>query len=227
VVLAVGDHTRVPRRYRGRDTYAWLETAGILDDPALEGGNLEAARRQPSLQLVGRPDNRDLDLGILSRQGIRLAGRLAAMNGTTAAFSGDLERTTGTSHVRMLRIFDRIEDCIKSRGLEALTADPMARVPFLAASDPLTLDLQRERIRSVVWATGYVRRYPWLKVPVLDGRGEIIHRGGVTASPGLYVLGLVYLRRRRSSFIDGCGLDADDLAPIVKAHLNLSVRRVA
>ena len=51
VTLAVGDHTRVPRRYRGRDIYAWMETAGILDDPALEGGNLDAARRQPSLQL--------------------------------------------------------------------------------------------------------------------------------------------------------------------------------
>ena len=66
VTLAVGDHTRVPRRYRGRDIYAWMETAGILDDPALEGGNLDAARRQPSLQLVGRPDNRDLDLGVLT-----------------------------------------------------------------------------------------------------------------------------------------------------------------
>jgi putative flavoprotein involved in K+ transport len=62
---------------------------------------------------------------------------------------------------------------------------------------------------------------------VLDGRGEIVHRGGVTASPGLYVLGLTFLRRRRSSFIDGCGLDADDLAPIVKAHLDVSVRQVA
>jgi putative flavoprotein involved in K+ transport len=49
----------------------------------------------------------------------------------------------------------------------------------------------------------------------------------VTASPGLYVLGLTFMRRRRSSFIDGCGLDADDLAPIVKAHLDVSVRRVA
>jgi putative flavoprotein involved in K+ transport len=226
-VLAVGDHTRVPRRYRGRDIYAWLETTGILDDRALESGNLEAARRQPSLQLVGSPANRDLDLGVLSRQGIRLTGRLAAMNGTKAQFSGDLERTTATSHRRMLRIFDRIDDCIKSRGFNAPAADPAARTPFLAAGNPLTLDLRREGIRAVVWATGYVRHYPWLKVPVLDGRGEIIHRGGVTTSPGLYVLGLVYLRRRRSSFIDGCGLDAEELGPVIKAHLDLPERQVA
>lgn len=227
VVLAVGDHTRAPRRYRGRDIYAWMETAGILDDPIIEGGNLDAARHQPSLQLVGRPDNRDLDLGILSHQGIRLVGRLAAIDGTRAEFSGDLEQTTRASHARMLRILDRIDDCINRDGFEAPAADPAARSPILVTGDPLTLDLRRQGIRSVVWATGYIRQYPWLKAPVLNGRGEIIHRGGVTFSPGLYVLGLTFLRRRRSSFIDGCGLDAEDLAPIVKAHLNLSTKRVA
>jgi putative flavoprotein involved in K+ transport len=227
VVLAVGDHTRVPRRYRGGDMYARMDMAGILDDPANEGGNLDAARRQPSLQLVGRPDNRDIDLRTLSRQGVRLVGRFVAADGTKAAFSGDLARTTVASHVRMVRMLDRIDASIKSQGLAEPAADPAVRVPYLAAGDALTLDLRREGIRSVVWATGYVRRYPWLKAPVLDGRGEIVHRGGVTASPGLYVLGLTFMRRRRSSFIDGCGLDADDLAPIVKAHLDVSVRRVA
>jgi len=227
VTLAVGDHTRVPRRYRGRDIYAWMETAGILDDPALEGGNLDDTRRQPSPQLVGRPDNRDLDLGILSRQGIRLLGRLAAIDGTKAEFSGDLARTTAASHARMVRVLERIDGCIKSHGLDAAAVDPAARMPFLPAGGPRALDLQREGIRSVVWATGYARRYPWLRAPVLNARGEIVHRGGVTASPGLYVLGLTFLRRRRSSFINGCGLDAEELAPIMKAHLDLSFKQVA
>jgi putative flavoprotein involved in K+ transport len=227
VILAVGDHTRVPRRYRGRDIYAWMETAGILDDPALEGGNLDAARRQPSLQVVGRPDNRDLDLGVLSRLGVRLAGRLSSIDGTKAAFAGDLERTTKASHARMLRILERIDTCIEERGLDAPVADPATRIPFLAAGDPQILDLEREGVRSVIWATGYRRRYFWLKAPVLDGRGEIVHRGGVTPAPGLYVLGLTFLRRRRSSFIDGCGLDAEDLAPMVKVHLERSAKEAA
>jgi putative flavoprotein involved in K+ transport len=227
VVLAVGDHTRVPRRYRGRDIYAWMETAGILDDPAVEGGNLAAARRQPSLQLVGRPDNRDIDLGILTRQGVRLTGRLAGIDGTKAEFNGDLERTTAASHARMVRVLDRIDDYIDRHDLQALPADPAARVPVLASGDPLTLDLRRMPIQSVVWATGYMRRYPWLKVAILDSYGEIVHRGGTTPFPGLFVLGLVFLRRRRSSFIDGCGIDAEELAPTVKEHLDLIVKRVA
>ena len=51
----------------------------------------------------------------------------------------------------------------------------------------------------MVWATGYRRRYPWLQVPVLDGRGNIAHRGGFTAAPGLYVLGMQFLRRNSNS----------------------------
>lgn len=227
VTIAVGDHTRVPRRYRGRDIYAWMDAVGILDDRTLEGGNLDAAWRQPSLQLVGRPDNRDLHLGILRDQGIRVVGRLAAIGGTKVAFSSDVERTTAASHSRMLRTLERIDDGIIAQRLEASAADPRARTAILAAGDSLTLDLPSEGIRSIVWATGYIRRYPWLKAPVLNARGEIIHRGGVTASPGLYVLGLTFLRRRRSSLIDGCGLDADDLAPMVKGNLDRLVRQVA
>ena len=227
VTLAVGDHTRVPRRYRGRDIYAWMETAGILDDPALEGGNLDAARRQPSLQLVGRPDNRDLDLGVLARMGVRLVGRLAAIDGPRAEFADDLDRTTKASHMRMLRILDRIDGSIRDRGLEAPAADPAARIPVQVDGGAMALDLRKEGVGSVVWATGYVRRYPWLKAPVLDHRGDIVHRGGVTPLPGLYVIGLTFLRRRRSSFIDGCGLDAEDLAPIVQARLGRTAKEAA
>jgi putative flavoprotein involved in K+ transport len=227
VTLAVGDHTRVPRRYRGRDIYAWMETSGMLDDPALENGNLDAARRQPSLQLVGGAEPRDLDLGVLRAQGIRLFGRLAGIDGSKATFKDDLELTTGASHVRLQRILKRIDDFIGDYGIAASDAESAARVPFLANGESLTLDLRRAGIRTVLWATGYIRQYPWLKLPVFDKNNEIIHRGGVAAVPGIFVLGLTFLRRRRSSFIDGCGLDAEDLTPIIKAHLNLSTRLVA
>jgi putative flavoprotein involved in K+ transport len=176
---------------------------------------------------VGSQDHRDLNLGVLSRQGVRLVGRLAAINGSKGAFSGDLERTVTASHFRMVRTLDRIDASIDRLGIEEPMADPAVRAPIQAASDPVTLDLRREGIRSIIWATGYVRRYPWLKVPVLDHCGEIIHDGGLTPSPGLYVLGLTYLRRRRSSFINGCALDAEELAPLVKSHLDESAHQVA
>lgn len=227
VTLSVGDHVRMPRHYRGFDVYAAMELAGILDERPAAPGNFESARRQPSLQVVGRADNRDLNLGILSRQGIRLVGRLAAMKGTKVEFSADLAQTIEKSHLRMVRTLDRIDDYFRREGISAPAADPAARSPFAASSEQQTLDLFRVGIRSVVWATGYIRRYPWLKIPVLDRHGEIIHRGGVTGALGLYAIGLNFMRRRRSAFIDGCGYDAEELAPLVRDRLPLTARQAA
>ena len=97
-------------------------------------------------------------------------------------------------------------------------ADPPA--PFTAPAGPAKLDLRRAGIGTVIWATGYQPAYPWLRVPVLDRHGEIAHSRGVTSVPGLYVLGLKFLHRRNSSFVDGVGRDAR----FVAAHLT---RRMA
>ena len=77
---------------------------------------------------------------------------------------------------------------------------------------PGRLDLMAAGIRTIVWATGFRPDYSWLRVPVLDDRGEMIHDGGVTPSRGLYVMGLRFMRRRNSSFIDGQAKDALELA---------------
>src|SRR5262249_49573409 len=87
----------------------------------------------------------------------------------------------------------------------------------------LGIDLHDSRIRTVIWATGYRPDYSWLDVPVLDRKGRIRHDGGVVAAPGMYVLGLPFIRRRKSSFIDGAGDDAADLA----AHLSRCLIRTA
>ena len=85
---------------------------------------------------------------------------------------------------------------------------------------PTELDLDAEGIRTIVWATGYRRQYPWLRVPVLDERGEIAHKGGVTAVDGLYVMGMRFQRRKDSNLIDGVGRDAE----VLSAHLAARMR---
>ena len=70
-------------------------------------------------------------------------------------------------------------------------------------------------IASIVWATGYRPDLSWLHVPVLDRKGRVVHDGGVTAAPGLYLIGMPFLRRRKSSLIDGAAADAAELT----AHL--------
>jgi putative flavoprotein involved in K+ transport len=101
-------------------------------------------------------------------------------------------------------------------------------VPFLwPRPAPADIDLDEAGIRTVVWATGFRRSYPWLKADVLDEQGEIRHDGGVTAAPGLYVLGLLFLRRRKSNFIDGVGADARVLADHIAGRFDRGRRAAA
>jgi putative flavoprotein involved in K+ transport len=218
VTLAVGQHTRLPRRYRGRDIMWWLDRAGVYDERAEALPDLASARRQPSLQLIGSPDGRSLDLGVLRRQGVRLAGRLIDIEATRVRFADNLAETMAAAEQKLLRLVARIDDFIAAAGM---TAEPAEPPPLLVPErGPAEIDLAQAGIAAVVWATGYARRYPWLRVPVLDPRGEIEHHGGVTRSPGLYVLGLQFLRRRKSHLIDGVGSDAEELADhMVEHHL--------
>jgi putative flavoprotein involved in K+ transport len=227
VILAVGDHTRMVRRYRGRDIFDRMDAAGILDDPADERGNLMAPRRQPSNQLIGREDRSSLDLPTLERKGVRLVGRMSHIDHGTVSFRNDLDQTTLRAHMRMLRTLQRIDRFIDGSGEPAPPSEIDRIWPFLKRGSASTIDLRQENIKSVVWATGYRRSYDWLNIPVLDEAGEIIHRGGVTSAPGLYVIGLTFLRTRRSSFIDGCGLDAEIIAQSVRKHFCRAAKKAA
>lgn len=218
VTLAVGRHVRLPRSYRGRDIMWWLDAAGILDEAAADVRDLAAARGQPSLQLVGSPERRTLDLGVLREMGVRLVGRAVAAEGGRVLLADDLARSMAAADARLARLLDRLDATVARAGAADLPAPEAPRVIHPPPA-PTALDLRAEEIRSVVWATGYRRSYPWLKVPVLDARGEIRHDGGVTAAPGLYVLGLQFLRRRNSSWIDGVGEDARALTDHLAARL--------
>jgi putative flavoprotein involved in K+ transport len=228
VTLAVGRHTRLPRRYRGRDILWWLDRMGVFDETTADVFDVETSRRQPSLQLAGRPDYATLDLPSLERHGVRLVGRAVAVEGATLGLADDLVAHTAAADVRLARLIARIDQFATTAGLGSQVGPPEPFVPFLwPAQAPTTLDLRREGIRTVLWATGFRRAYPWLRVPVLDARGEIRHDGGVTPAPGLYVLGLYFQRRRKSSFIDGVGDDAAELADHIAVRSGIGGRAVA
>jgi putative flavoprotein involved in K+ transport len=87
---------------------------------------------------------------------------------------------------------------------------------------PLLLPLGSGEIKTIIWATGYRPDYSWLDVPVLDGKGRVRHNGGITPVPGLYLMSATFLRRRRSTFIDGAGDDARDLSAHLVGYLDES-----
>jgi putative flavoprotein involved in K+ transport len=218
VTISVGRHSRLPRRYRGRDILWWMDRAGILGHTIDQMRDARSARSAPSLQLTGRMDH-PVGLGALAARGVTLAGRLVAADGQRLSFAGDLPASINAAQGRMERMLRTIDAYISRNGGDegASPADPPP--PPAAATGPASLDLRRAGITNVIWATGYRQAYPWLRVPALNRHGQIAHRRGVTSVPGLYVLGLKFLYRRDSTYVDGVRHDAR----FVAAHI---VRRM-
>jgi putative flavoprotein involved in K+ transport len=221
VTLAVGEHVRAPRVYRGRDIQWWMDATGIFDERYDEIDNIARARSLPSMQLVGSDDRRTVDLNSLTDIGVRLVGRLAGIKDGKAQFAGSLHNMCALSDLKMHRLLDTIDAWAANHGCDNEVDPPQRFEPTrVAASPPLSLDLQNGAIRTIVWATGYRPDYAWLDVPIFDHRGRVRHDGGVVESPGMYMIGMPVLRCRRSSFIDGAGNDARYLSAHLASYLD-------
>lgn len=219
VTLSVARHTRLPRSYRGKDILWWLDSMGLLDQRVEDVKNVWASRNQPSMQLVGTHDHRSLDLKVLQEEGVRLVGRAEGASGARMVFADELVETMAAADVKLAGLRMRIDRFIARSGLrsEAGPEEPFVPMP-LPGDGPGSLNLRAERIRTVLWATGFKRSYPWLRVPVLDAGGEIRHDRGITQASGLYVLGLSFMRRRSSSFLAGVARDAEEIAEHLVYH---------
>jgi len=221
VTLAVGEHVRAPRTYRGRDIQWWMDATGLNDERYDQVENLRRARALSSFQLAGYADRRNIDLNALTAIGVALVGRLAAMRDGKAQFSGSLRNLCELADLKQNRLLSTIDAWAAANGIDGTVDPPHRPEPTrVEASPPLGLDLRRAGIRTIVWATGFRPDYSWLSVPVLDPKGNLRHDGGVVSeAPGLYVMGLPFLRRRKSSLIDGVGDDARDLSADLADHL--------
>ncbi len=218
VILSTGRHIRLPRNYRDRDILFWMDRAGVLSQRFDRVPDLGASRRQPSLQLVGTHPARSLDLNTVQDEGVRVVGRLRELEGCRAGFATDLVETVEHAEAKLQRQLDLIDRHIVVNGMQYAFPHGQRPDPIRVPLCPGGLNLRREGIQTILWATGYRRDYSWLQVPVLNASGELIHRGGITPAPGLYAMGLNFMRRRNSSFIDGVGRDAAELADHLAAR---------
>jgi putative flavoprotein involved in K+ transport len=203
VLMAVGRHARMPRRYRGRDVWWWMRELGELD--RADG---DAGQSGVHLPLDGRGGGRTLDLGVLAAEGVRPAGRLEGFAGDHALFGDGLVRAAEDADERLRRFLAR---CDARVDRPFPLPDPPA--PLRVEPGPRSVDLRREGVTTILWATGSRPHHPWLRVPgALAPDGRIVHTGGRTPVPGLHVLGTRWLRRATSHMIGGVGADAAELA---------------
>ncbi len=220
VTLSVGEHVRLPRTYRGRDVLWWMDASEVWNQRYDAIDDITRARRLPSPQLVGTPERATLDLNALRASGVTLVGRLSAVRDGRALFSGGLRNLFALADLKLARLLDTFDDWARQNPRAAEVGAPERFEPTRAPeSAQLQIDLRSGAIRSVVWATGFRPDYSWLDVPVIDEKGYLRHDGGVVDSPGMYVLGLPVLRRRKSSFIHGVEDDARELIDHLAGHL--------
>ncbi len=218
VTLAVGDHVRLPRQYRGRDIHWWMDAIGQLDERYDEVDDLTRARRLPSLQLIGTPERRTLDLNALISAGVGIVGKFMNIAGTNAQFSGSPAHLIASADLKQNRLLDRIDEFALELGIEDQL--PRATRPARTRLGAIPSEMPVDRFATVVWATGYRPSYSWLDPAAFDHRGQLAHDGGVGDLPGLYLLGQPFMRRRKSSFIDGVGPDAIELTASLCSHLD-------
>ncbi|WP_338830770.1 NAD(P)-binding domain-containing protein [Bradyrhizobium sp. 27S5] len=216
VLLSVGQHSRLPRRYRGRDLIWWLAEMGIDQRPVEERG---PSRLLPVIS--GAHGGHTVDFRRFAAEGITLLGRVSATRGGVITIAPDLAENIGNGDAYYATFLAMVDDFIAARGLDC-PPDPAARArlpdPACLTAPLRELDLRTEGITAVIWATGYGLDLNWIDIPVLDANGTPRHRHGVSDVPGLYFLGLQWLSRMKSSFLSGVGDDAADLADHITAR---------
>jgi putative flavoprotein involved in K+ transport len=218
VYLSVGRHRRMPRRYRGRDLIWWLSALRLDQTPVEKRGP------DRSLPLItGAYGGHTLDFRQLAAQGVRLLGHLRAAQDDWLDFAPDLAASLAHGDAAYAGFLDLVDAHVERNRLN-VPHEPSARANFPDPGDliePLqALNLRAAGIGSVIWATGYGFDLSWIDVPVLDARGQPLHRHGITNVPGMYFIGLQWLSKMISSFLSGVGDDARQLADHIAGRRN-------
>jgi putative flavoprotein involved in K+ transport len=216
VYLCVGASSgRVPRRYRTKDCMWWLNQIGYYDCPMDAGLAHFAANPHVS----GARGGHTLNLHQFARDGVSLLSHLQGVHGNKIVLAADLHTS--------LRKIDKFEASLLRKFEEfALRAGlnlPTETLPVWCdgyETDAITeLDLKAAGVTSVIWATGYNCNFRWLNLPgLLDGDGFPIQVHGVTATSGIYFLGLHCLHTLKSGLLFGVGDDAAYVARHIQAR---------
>ena len=223
VYLATGRVARAPRRLRGRDTLAWLAVSGWMaqrPEDLPDPGAIRAA--QPQISGVG-PRGHTVSLQGLARRGVTLLGHFESADGTRLRFGDDLAQHVRLGDEGSATIRRHVDDYIARSGIDAPASEPdPADEPAQAESfhAPSELDLFDRGVRAVVFSTGFGTDYSWLRVPVVGPDGSIAHREGRTAVDGIYFVGLLWMRVRRSAIIAGAMDDSAHVAAHVISRLS-------
>jgi hypothetical protein len=215
VFLACGRAPWFPRRLGDRDLAWWANETGFLDAP-LSSLPSPAARLAANVQATGTGGGHDLHYRTLRKTGVTLLGHFLGAEGRRARFARDLGESVAWGDERYAQLLGLVRKLVAARGLP---------VPETPEPEPFNGDAPEEvNLRgfgAVVFAGGFRPDYEaWVRCPdAFDDLGFPIHADGAsTVVPGLYFVGVHFLRKRRSSLLNGVGEDAAIVARQIAAR---------
>jgi len=204
VVLACGRAPWCHRRIGNKDLMWWLIESGFLDVDAT--ALPPEARLFANVQASGHAGGHDMHYRTLADMGITLTGRFLGAENGVARFAPDLAASVNWGDERFKQLRDHFQNYAKENGLD---------FPDLPEPEPLeavnveTIDLKN--FGSVIFTVGFRPDYrSWLPWPsAFDESGFPIQvEGASTTMPGLYFVGLHFMRTRKSALLCGVGDDA-------------------
>ena len=211
VYLSVSRHRRVPRRFRGKDVTWWLEKMGRF---AQTIDSFPNRQWPPSVVVTGVNGGYDVNVRQLAVDGVAVVGRVTAASGGTVAIAANANQILDAADAACADFLAAAREFAAKGGQEELaeeeSADPTGLPPAVDEVD--SLDLARQNITTIIWATGYAYDFGWVMVPVFDEHGRPVQHRGTTQRPGMYFLGLHWMHTFKSGLFSGVGSDAEYLA---------------
>lgn len=207
VHLCVGNAGRTPRCYRGRDIFEWGSVSGVLNLTVDDHPLGHEIRFKPHPHMSGRDGGRTIDLRQMALDGAKLHGRLLDTDGANVYFADDLVEKLDRIDKQFDDELREIDAYIEENGLDA-PVNELVPVKWQPEVEPLILNLQQEKISTVIFATGFHFDFSWIELPVFDERGYPRYDRGVTEIPGLYFTGLHWLHTLGSGLFYQIGRDA-------------------
>ena len=211
VFLSVSRHRRVPRRFRGKDVCWWLEEMGRFDQTI---DSFPGRQWPPSVVVTGVSGGYDVNVRQMAADGAHVIGRVVGASDGTLILAQNANAILDEADAACSAFLAAARDFAAANPDLDLAEEHPGATPTLPATvrELESLDLRRERIAAIIWATGYDYDYGWLEAPVLDPAGRPVQRRGVTQVPGLYFLGLHWMHTFKSGLLSGVGRDAEYIA---------------